>query len=239
MEEIDIRRGVADGMAHLFAINTRLADIARSAAQAQGRVRELINDNRAYLDAERRRETALAELEIGLDVNIADAIVGPTPELLAKGTFISRKIAGEQWQDRTVEGVRRIEVSQITMLHGRGVLTDDSFRACKWYKDRYLAAEMEPSAPVAQYGETVRGDPVYGHLPSSEWAAEARSDVRYARGFIPGDILPFFEEVICHDLTMKDAARVARLRFVNFSAAFKIAADRLYDGIAARLQVIG
>lgn len=235
MEEIDIRRGVADGMTDLFAINSRLADIAANVAAAHNRVRNLIDGHRAYLEAERRREAALAELEMGLDVNIADTLVEPTPELLAKGTFIRRKIAGEQWQDRTVEGVRRIEISQITLLHGRGVLTDDSFRACKWYKDRYLAAEMEPSAPVAQYGETVRGDPVYGHLPSSEWAAEARSDIRYARGFIPDDILPFFEEVICHDLTMKDAARVAHLRFVNFSAAFKIAADRLYDGVSSRL----
>jgi hypothetical protein len=92
---------------------------------------------------------------------------------------------------------------------------------------------------VARYGETVRGDPVYGHLPSTEWAAEAREDIRDARSFIPNDILPMFDAVVLEDIGMKDAAKLKRLRYANFSAAFKLATERLYDGISHRLSMIG
>lgn len=236
-----ISEGLADYLGHVEDYNSLLAKLvqARAAKTAsEQRLMSLLEHDAKDREEERRRRIALADMEAGIDTNVGDALVRPTPEQLRDPAFITRKVAAKHWADGGAIGYRRMVTSQIVVLHSRGVLTDDTVRACKWYRDRWEIAGMEPSAPVAQYGETVRGDPDYGHLPHSLVVAEAKDDIRDARDFIPSDMLMMFENVICHDLTMKAAARSARLRYVNFSAAFKVAADRLYDGISYRLEML-
>lgn len=202
----------------------------------QRRVTRLIERDIVEREREAKREQALKELEIGIDANIADTSIAPTQEQLKKGHFIRRKVAGEQWQDRAVDGYRRLQIMQITYLASRGVLNEKTYAACKWYRERYEAAQMEPSAPVAQYGETVRGDPIYGPLPRTEWAAEARADIRWAREFIPDDMIDLFEMIVIDDVQLTQAARLSKCRFNNAKAAFCAAAFRLYDGISHRLE---
>jgi hypothetical protein len=237
-----ITQGLEEYLAHVETYNTIARKLAQAAArknESEMRVLSLLEKDAADREAEQRRRIALADLEAGIERSKADTLIPPTPELLAKGDFISRKIADKQWADGALSGYRRVQISQIVLLHGRGVLSDETFAATKWYRDRYEAAQMDAKAPVARYGETVRGDPVYGHLPSTEWAAEAREDIRDARSFIPNDILPMFDAVVLEDIGMKDAAKLKRLRYANFSAAFKLATERLYDGISHRLSMIG
>lgn len=204
--------------------------------QERARVADMLKRDAEERAADERRQLALEQIERGIDVNVADTVVAPTPELLRTGTFIPFTPGRKNWTDRDVKTVRRLSPSQISLLYGRGVLDDRTAKACLWYRDRYDAAQMEPKAPVASYGETVRGDAIYGHLPATEWAAEARRDIRWAREFIPADMLPMFEMVVCGDATLTEAAKAARLRFRNFSAAFKLCAERLYDGVAECLR---
>lgn len=214
-------------------LNSR--DAAREAEDA--RVQALLDREAAEREAERRRQLAEIEIEEGRFVNLDDTVVPPTPELISKGDFDLYTPKGEDGTVRTVSTLRRRMKSQLVILYSRGVLDDDLLAACKWYRDRYEAAELEPSAPVAQYGETVRGDPVYGHLPRTQWGAEARADFRWARKFIPADVRNVFEFVILKDMTMKDAARAARCRYANIQAAFRRAALELHGGIANRLEI--
>jgi hypothetical protein len=236
-----ISEGLGDYLQSVDHYNSLLARLVQASAvktASERRLMEMLERDAKDREEEQRRRIALADLEAGIETNVADALVKPTPEQLRDPAFITRKVAAKHWADGGLTGFRRMVTSQIIVLHSRGVLTDDTVKACKWYRDRWELARMEPSAPVAQYGETVRGDPDYGHLPHSQMVAEAKDDIRDARKFIPGDMLNMFENVICHDLTMKSAARAASLRYVNFSAAFKLTVDRLYDGISYRLEML-
>ncbi|PZU59817.1 MAG: hypothetical protein DI547_04900 [Sphingobium sp.] len=186
---------------------------------------------------ERRRAEAEIEVARGVFVNLDDTVVPPTPELLSKGDFVSYTPKGKDGTVRSVRTVRRRIVSMMVTLHSRGVLDDDQLQACKWYRDRYEAAQMEPRFGVSSYGESVRGDPLYGHMPRSQWAAEARSDFRWAQSFIPEDVRDTFELIVLQDRPMREAARDGRCRYANIAAAFRRGALALHGGIANRLTI--
>lgn len=233
-----VASAISDGFRDYLRATIGMATVAEVRAVEARRLADMLERDASERAEEARRAIALADLEAGIETNVADALVKPTPEQLRDPAFITRKVPAKHWADGGLTGYRRMVTSQIVVLHSRGVLTDDTVKACKWYRDRWELAGLEPSAPVAQYGETVRGDPMYGHISHHERVTEARHDIRDARECIPSDMLALFEGVICHDMTMKEAARFARLRYSNFSAAFKLAVDRLYDGISHRLDAL-
>ena len=200
------------------------------------RVAGILVRDAAERAAEQKRRQALIEVEDDRFVNIEDTVLPPTDEWLAKHETVPYTPRGEDGTVRSVKTVRRKLISQVVYLLSHGVLDDDLFAACKWYKERWEAAEMEPSAPVASYGESVRGDPAYGHLARSEVGAEARSDFRFARSMIPGDVVDLFDNVILRDMGLTHAARAARSGYVNTRAAFMRAALALHGGIAHRLE---
>lgn len=210
--------------------------ISQNMAEARKRVDFLLEQDRANRENEDRRSVAQAMLECGDDSLVADTVIIPTPELLRTGDFIPYTPGRKNWTDRDVKTVRRLNISQITYLLSRGTLDDQLYSACKWYQERYEASQLAPKSAVANYGETVRGDPVYGHLPSSEWAAEARADFRWARRFINLEDLKYFEMVVLEDVPLTHAAKQAKCRYTNIRAAFRKACFDLYDGISARLN---
>ncbi|BBD98037.1 hypothetical protein SAMIE_1015380 [Sphingobium amiense] len=201
------------------------------------RVAALLKRDADDREQDRRRTIAVAQVESGEFANLDDTVVPPTPEQLTKGEFRPYTPRGEKGTVRSVRTVRRVLISQIAYLYSHGVLDDDTFAACRWYKDRYEAGEMEPTAPVAGYGESVRGDPIYGHLPKSQWAAEARSDFRFAQGFIPDDVSRLFDLIVLEDQTLTSAAKASRCRYSNVRAAFLRGALALHGGIANRLEI--
>lgn len=200
------------------------------------RVAAMLRRDAEGREADRLRTIAVAQVENGEFANIADTVVPPTPELLTKGQFVPFTPKGETGTVRSVRTVRRHLTSQLVTLRSRGVLDDDLIAACKWYRDRYEAGQFEPAVGVAGYGASVRGDPVYGHLPSTQWAAEARSDFRWAEGFVPADVKATFDLVVLHDHPIRHAASLGRCRYANASAAVKRGALLLFGGVASRLS---
>lgn len=203
----------------------------------EARIAALLERDALDREQERRRAIAVAQVESGEFANLDDTVVPPTPEQLEKGQFVPYTPRGEKGTVRSVRTVRRLLISQIAYLYSHGVLDDDTFAACRWYKDRYEASELEPSAPVASYGESVRGDAIYGHLPRSQWAAEARSDFRYAQSFIPSDVARLFDLIVLEDQTLTASASASRVGYRNIKAAFLRGALALHGGIANRLQI--
>lgn len=201
------------------------------------RVAALLRRDAEDAERERRRRIAVQQVEQGEFANLDDTVVPPTPEWSAKAETVPYTPKGEDGTIRSVKTVRRLHISQIAYLLSHGVLDDDLFAACRWYKDRYEAAQLEPSAPVASYGESVRGDVIYGHLPHTQWAAEARFDFRFAQTFIPSDVSRLFDAVVLEDRTLTDAARLARTAYRNIKAAFLRGAISLHGGIASRLEI--
>ncbi|MDQ4421455.1 hypothetical protein OOT33_13590 [Sphingobium sp. DEHP117] len=235
-----ISEGLLDYLGHVEDYNSLLARMVQARVAksvSEQRLLALLERDAKDREEEQRRRIALADFEAGIETNMADVLVKPTPEQLRDPAFITRKVAAKHWADGGLTGYRRLHIDQITYLLSRGVLDDQTFAACKWYRDRYEAAEMEPTAPVAQYGETVRGDAVYGHLPRTEWAAEARTDIRWARGFIPEDIVSLFEQVVLHDVGITEVAKRYRGPYANVRAAFIHACHMLFEGVSHRLKV--
>jgi len=220
----------------------RVRMVAERMMAEQKRVQALIARDISGREADMRRKIADAQVENGEFYNIEDTVVPPTQEWLDKAKpdgVIAYTPRSEDGTVRTIRTVRKKHISQITYLYSHGVLDDDMFSACRWYKDRHEAAEMEPSAGVSSYGETIRGDAIYGHLPRTEWGAEARDDYRWAREFIKPDMISLFECVVLYDITITDAARLAKCRFRNARAAFLAAVYDLHGGISHRLVRMG
>ncbi|EQA97290.1 hypothetical protein [Sphingobium sp. HDIP04] len=203
----------------------------------QDRVAEILRRDREDAERERRRAVAEKQVESGEFANLDDTVVPPTPELLKTGAFVPYTPKGNNGTVRSVRTVRRLLISQIAYLYSHGVLDDDLFAACRWYKDRWDAAEMEPSAPVSSYGESIRGDLVYGHLPRSQWAAEARSDFRFANSFIPIEVVHVFDAIVLHDQTLRDVSKMIRRGDRYIKAALLAGALALHGGIAHRLEI--
>lgn len=217
---------------------TERGEMKKTVRQAEAeRVAGILKRDADDAERERRRAIAVAQVASGEFANLDDTVVPPTAEQLEKGEFTSYTPRGEQGTVRSVRTVRRVLISQISYLLSHGVLDDDTFAACRWYKDRYEAGEMEPTASVSGYGASVRGDPIYGHLPKSQWAAEARADFRYAQRFIPTDVQRLFDNIVLQDQTLSNAARSSRVRYANVRAAFIRGALSLHGGIASRLEI--
>ena len=189
--------------------------------QERDRVEQLLARDAADAERERRRDMAVKQVENGEFANLDDTVMLPTPELMSKGEFVPYTPKGLDDTVRSVRTVRRVITDTLLVLYQRGVLDDDLFGACRWYRERYEAGQLEAHVGIASYGESVRGDPLFGHLPRTAWAAEARSDFRYAQSFIRPDVRTIFELVCLQSQSLKDASRLSRCRFKNAAAAFR------------------
>ncbi len=201
---------------------------------------KLLESDQAYRDAERNRGEALHAIEKGewWKADIDDARLGPTPEQMAKAPYAEVEIEAPGQTDRKFTALQNVTVSRIVQLNRRGVIDDDCFAACHWYQRRFMDAGLAVAAATAAFDERLGGDgPVYGHMPRSEAAALARHDFRYARSFIPADVVNLFDGVVLSEWTIKDAARATRCRFANAVAAFRHGAFLLHGGIAHLLPV--
>lgn len=182
------------------------------ASEQRQREEALVAADREWREAEQRRQIAEADLAQGGFSLIEDSVVPPTPEQLARGDFVPYTPRGLDGTIRTVQTVRRRLFDAIVHLAARGVLDEDQAKACRWYRDRYEAAQMEAPCGISAYGETIRGDKLYGHLPRSAWAAQARSDIRWAQAKIAKEALRPFHLVVAGNLGIEDAARACRRR---------------------------
>lgn len=207
------------------------------AEQERARVEALLKRDAEDREREHRRVMARMQVENGEFANLDDTVIPPTPEWSAKAETVPYTPKGEDGTIRSVKTVRRLLISQIAYLYSHGTLDDDMFAACRWYKDRWEAAEMEPSAPVASYGESIRGDLVYGHLPRTQWAAEARADFRFAQRFIPSEVLRIFNLIVLEDQTLRDVSAFLHRGDRYVKAALLAGALALHGGIAHRLEI--
>lgn len=200
------------------------------------RVAAVIERDAADRDSEQRRQAAEIDFGEGRHASLDDTVIAPTPEWMAQaGMVVPYTPKLRDGTAKQVKTVRRYIIDQLDQLHRKGVLDDQQFRACRWYRDRREAAQMDPRSGVANYGETIRGDAVYGHLPSTEWAAEARADFRWASGFLRDPIKPAFQCVVIRNLSIKDTAQEIRRGQSWVRSALLTGADLLLDGIQFRL----
>ncbi len=202
------------------------------------RVRRMLERDAEDRRAEEVRLDAERAVANGAYVRIVETTISPTPEWLGKGDvepYVPRQ------HDRTIAEIRtvrrRYAIDQIAFLHGRGVIDDRQRQACLWYREKYEAGQVGPDGgAVASYGETVRAGPLYGHLPRTHSAAEARSEYRMAARSIPEPLIAVFEAVVIANVSLADVGRTIRRAPVNVRAAFLVAVDLLCGEIAHMLD---
>ncbi|GHH09296.1 hypothetical protein GCM10008023_05790 [Sphingomonas glacialis] len=205
--------------------------IAELMEREQARVDGILRRDRAGTKTERKRREALAEVKEGKFGNLADTALQPTPELLRTGEFAEYIPDKTDGTIRTVPTLRRVQHSRIIALHKRGVLDDDTFPACLWYRKAWEGCGFDLSATAAAWGEQIPGEKAYGHGGKTPAQVEARQNFRFAAAFIPDDMRKTFDLVVLEELTITDAAREARCRYTNVTVMLKLAAYLLRGGI--------
>jgi len=200
----------------------------------RARERDLIAADRAHEEAERRRIEAEQAAENGHVANLQDTVVTPTPEWLGKGEVMPYTPRGRDGTVKSVVTVRRRLYDAVKHLEGRGVLDEEQAQACRWYRDLHEASQMDRSAGIASYGETIRGDMLYGHLPLSEWIARARADLRGARATMPVGGQAAIDAVVINNLPLERAARATRVHRRIITVRLKTVASILANLRAVR-----
>ena len=144
-------------------------------------------------------------------------------------------VRGEIRRHKAVRKVPHFET-----LYRSKVIDRTVFVCLEWYADRFGLAQsgmFKCGLDVSGSG----GGSAFTHIPTTQAAMEARSDVDWARGFIPNDLLPVFDGVMEGEdsfttlgarLYPDHAPAYARTKA---SSAFKIAANYLLLGIGSRI----
>lgn len=196
--------------------------IARCASEPEAeRVAAIIDRDKADRIAEQDRKLATIEVKRGVFVNLADTVMPPTPEWLAKGevrSFTPRLIGegGRTETVKTVKTVRRLEMSTVTRLHLRGKLTEEELWACVWFREIHERAGLSgryKSSHLSLAGNVGGGGGGAQHpMAQHEFEAEARLAYRAARKSLTSFYVRFFEAVVIGDVPVRRAARFARCR---------------------------
>lgn len=215
-----------------------LAGLYRTSPAEAKRVRALLGRDRADRNADTRRRIAEDELEAGKFDNIADAVILPTREQLASGKFEAFTPDKTDGTIRSTQALRRVSEARVVQLHARGVLTDDTYPAVLWYRRQWEATGFETLLSASRMAErSAGGERAYGHMARTAIELEARFNLHFAASFIPVDMLGTFDRVVLEEMTISDAARVARCRYTNVTAVIRHSALLLLGGIAHLLPV--
>jgi len=145
-------------------------------------------------------------------------------------------IRGEMRRHKAVRRVPHFET-----LYRSKVIDRTVFTCLEWYSDRLGLAQsglIKCGLDVSGTG----GGSAFHHIPTTQAAMEARSDVQWARGFIPDNDLRAVFDGVMDDGDTFEAIGVRVYPSVcadrakrKASSAFKIAANYLLAGIGSRV----
>lgn len=199
--------------------------------QAQ-RVDALVASDRSYRIAEDLRERALLEVREGVFVNLADTVVSPTPEWLAKNdtqTFVPKQPDGTV---RTIKTVRRVLTPVVVRMANAGKLRDEHLFACLWYRDQYEIGALDGRVKTSSFSDAPGGggDGSGQHpMARNDTEAEARLMLRKALEHMDREHckIRLFHEVVAKDNGVRTAARIARVDNARAMRLFRVACDSL------------
>lgn len=213
--------------------------ISSATLRERVRVNELISRDIRDRDQERFRLDAIIQVENGDFTNIQSTVLSPTREQLEKHEFNSHPTAPQEGTVRPRNTVRRVSPIQISTLRVTGVLDDDLYAACNWYRNTYEKTGWETLIKSSSYAEGGfgGGSIFYGHLPKTQRAAESRDDFRMAQAHIPKDYGDVFNAVVIMDSSLTKQAELAQCRLSKIRSVFLGAALALHGGIAAILEI--
>lgn len=186
---------------------------------------------------EREREVARREAELqvasGSFANLADTVIEPTAEWMAKSDTVPFTPKQPDGTVRVVRSVRRVVTPIVIRMWRAGRVTDDQARACIWYRECFDVSGLVGSYSRSRTGEntTIHGSRkeggFAGHIPLSGFEAEARRNYRAAKAALPERYVPFFEKVVLDDAPLRVAGRLARCRNDRVTQIFRQVSETL------------
>lgn len=204
------------------------------------RVAVIIQRDRRDREAELDRKVASHEISEGVYFNLTDTVVPPTPEFLAKTDVVPFTPDQQDGTVRTVSTVRVVRTPIIARLWRAGKISDDLARACLWYRMAHEYAGLEGRWSSSPWrGPNDISVPGYkgmmpGHIAMTHSEAEARQEFRQAVIAIEPMYREFFNQVVIHDLPLRNAARFAKCRNAKVLRRFRDCAEDLLDHLEAR-----
>lgn len=213
--------------------------ISSATLRERMRVDELISRDIRDREQERFRLDSIIQVENGDFTNIQSTVLSPPPEQLSKDHFNPHPTAPQAGTVRPRNTVRRVSPIQISTLLVTGVLDDDLYAACNWYRNTYEQTGWETLIKSSGYAEggLGGGSIFYAHLPRSRRVAECRADFRMAESHIPKDYRDVFNAVVIMDSSLTKQAELAQCRLSKIRSVFLGAALALHGGIAAILEI--
>lgn len=234
-----IRAGAKSRLDCLSEVETKptptLAEVQKREAE---RVKRMLKSDRKAAQSELARIDAEHEVLARKFDNLAATAVPPTPELIRTG-LTPRTPEKTEGTARNVTAFRRVQPNRIVGLYQRGVLDDDTFPACLWYRRTWEACGFETGAGAASMGERIGGEKTYGFMAKTEIEVSARRDFHAAREslFQGVRMLPFkdmlvtFDLVILDEMTITEAAERAKCRYTNSTLVVKHVAILLLGAV--------
>lgn len=199
------------------------------------RVQEILRRDREYEEREAARRRAIIEVDGKHLANLADTVVEPTPEWLAKGDVRPFSPKQPDGTVRVIRTVRRVSAPRVVKMHEAGKISDEHLSACLWYRYNYEAASLDgryKSSHISLTGN-VGGGGGAGQSPMAlhEFEAIARNNYRAAKDSITDFYVRFFEAIVIGDVAMNRAAKFARCRNEKAPRRFRDCCEQLVQFI--------
>jgi hypothetical protein len=184
-------------------VETRLAKARLAARSERRRVRAVLDHDRADRNREAYRRIAELQVANGEFANIADTVMEPTPEWLARHetrAYVPKQPDGTV---RTIKTVRRVDLPVLIRLCSKGKIDFEQLMACKRYREAYERGGLAGRARIARYG--LQGQLPIGSggkpnpVPVLDHELDAREEFRAARRAIQARFRPFFEAIVLEE----------------------------------------
>ena len=189
----------------------RVGAVQRSSMAEAMRVRGLIEQDMADREAEQRRLEAIVSIGEGHSANTLHLIVPPTPQWFGHGDFIRvRPKQDDVISRKEAWTVRRRTATICFTMNRRGVISDELYAACAWYRDLYEQTGLDGRMASVNFAKEVHTAPQDRGMPFSEEQIDAQEQYREARETIPAAYRLFFEKIVIEDVPLRRACRYGR-----------------------------
>ena len=200
------------------AIRTREAD----------RVAAIILRDQTERDRDLRRIEARVEIAQGKFVNLdeskdtlpheqLEAWQSKDPEHANDFEHVTVRLPEETI--REYQTIRRVD--RVGKLFKTRKIDIEEFACCLWYRNQWERSGLDPLIASNFDPKFGSGPRDFGHLARTAAQAEARDEYRWARSYIPDDVVGLFDQVVLNDHSVREASRLSRCRFANGPAAFR------------------
>jgi len=230
--EAQAMKRLSGEMAPIFVSHgVGLVDRSAEAAERR-RVQVLIGRDKADRAVEQDRKMAEMELAEGVFVNLADTVVAPTAEWLAKHETVPFTPKQPDQTARVIRTVRAVKTPIVDRLHRRGKLTDDQRAVCDWYRDQFEAARLNgkfKSSALSLVGNV--GGSMPNTMPvTSDLEMGARRAIRAARAAVtPPRLLKLLDAVVLKNLPVSRAWHQSQCPKHNVEGRLREAVQQLVD----------